>query len=492
MNTSHRGPLSASRLSRRVATLHIILCLLAVATLLVGIDGLSDQQWTLLAPLVSAVVLLNGVFLYGSGVSVWTASGAFGLVLCLFHFGIVLLLGVGVIGFPDLTNAASRWLDSGYGRTAALLSLLGWIAFACGVQCQRLLRPPHRPSAPVRASDSRLYRISGIAGTALVLGGVGLWLTVLRLSGGLELATGPYLEYLEATEPYTMLVTPIWVLLSIGMILLGGAEPGRTRTFGWMVFGLFAVVALPLGLRGEVLFPLVATGVVMRRHGWMPSRQSTALMMATALLAIGVLRTVRAVGVRDLDGGVGETAAWAGLAELGGSLQPVQKVVEWRAGGEPHTYGATYWAPVERGMLGLFPVVERLPASDDKRLMNVVVAERVGQIGFSVVAEGFRNFGAAGVAGVLLLIGVLLAYLDTLPQSTRNDLRIGVILVPLLLHVRNSFVPVPSQVMLGLLVIWCLSVVSRLRLSGRATWNGVDSATMSHSIAPGGRYVHKR
>ena len=83
------------------------------------------------------------------------------------------------------------------------------------------------------------------------------------------------------------------------------------------------------------------------------------------------------------------------FAEMGGSLHPVEKVVRWRAEGDPLEMGASYWAPIERGAARVLPGLQTSVAEDDMRIMNVLVTDRVGPIGFSPVAEAYRNFGAA-------------------------------------------------------------------------------------------------
>ena len=97
---------------------------------------------------------------------------------------------------------------------------------------------------------------------------------------------------------------------------------------------------------------------------------------------------------------------------MGGSLHPVENVVRWRAEGDPLELGASYWAPLERAAAWVLPGLGTAAAEDDMRIMNVLVTDRVGPIGFSPVAEAYRNFGAPGVAIVLGLLGAALAWID--------------------------------------------------------------------------------
>ena len=44
--------------------------------------------------------------------------------------------------------------------------------------------------------------------------------------------------------------------------------------------------------------------------------------------------------------------------------------------------------------------------------MSVVIAERAGPIGFSIVAEAYHNFASEGVVVVLLVVGFLFGRID--------------------------------------------------------------------------------
>ncbi|MET0214202.1 MAG: O-antigen polysaccharide polymerase Wzy, partial [Vicinamibacterales bacterium] len=144
------------------------------------------------------------------------------------------------------------------------------------------------------------------------------------------------------------------------------------------------------------------------------------------------------------------------FAEMGASLHPVEKVVRWRAEGERLENGGTYWAPFERAAARLLPGAQSSDAEDDLRIMNILVIDRVGPIGFSPVAEAYRNFGAVGVVLVLGLVGACLALIDTLRSSRLAVLTMAVVYVPILTNVRNSFVSVPAHCAAGLAIVLLL------------------------------------
>ena len=155
------------------------------------------------------------------------------------------------------------------------------------------------------------------------------------------------------------------------------------------------------------------------------------------------------------------------VAEMGSSLRAVQEVVRWRKEEERLLMGGSYWVPIERQLALVIPGLERIPANEDPRMLNLVVQERAGPIGFSPVAEAYLNFGELGVPLVLFVFGALLASFDNRQAETRRDLRIGVILVPLFVMIRNSFTPVPVQILIGLVMVSGLLYVTSRKGSER-------------------------
>ena len=94
--------------------------------------------------------------------------------------------------------------------------------------------------------------------------------------------------------------------------------------------------------------------------------------------------------------------------------------------------------------------------------MNVLVMDRVGAIGFSPVAEAYRNFGWIGVVIVLGLLGMAMAAIDTIRDPGNAVLVIATVYVPLLINVRNSFVSVPAQCVAGLAIVIVVGVAHHI------------------------------
>lgn len=112
--------------------------------------------------------------------------------------------------------------------------------------------------------------------------------------------------------------------------------------------------------------------------------------------------------------------------------------------------GGSYWAPFERQFALLIPQLDRINIEDDGRLLNIMIQKKAGPIGFSAIAEAYINFGEKGVIIVFFLIGWVMAKLDSSVTTVRNDILIGVALLPIFVTIRNSFIHVPVQIILGI------------------------------------------
>jgi hypothetical protein len=260
------------------------------------------------------------------------------------------------------------------------------------------------------------------------------------------------------TSEFSMPLAIISPTLACGIVMAVTGKAGWHRTSAIVAFVGFALVALPIGLRTEVMFPAVAAIVGLGRCGKSFSSVKAGAVGVALLLLIPLVREVRAVGVSALPQALVSPRLDA-LVEMGESLRPVEQVVRWHAEGEPYQHGNSYWAPFERAGARVLPGVKPMAADNDLRLMNVLVLDRIGAIGFSPVAEAYRNFGPVGVVIVLGLLGMALGAIDTIRDRRRAVLAIATLYPPLLINIRNSFVSVPAQCAAAILVVLAAAAV---------------------------------
>lgn len=382
----------------------------------------------------------------------WSATGAYAAVFWCFHFGLIVVLASGLIGPHELSNWDQLWLLGPFGADAAVLALIGFTAFASGaslinasatvIELRRNPPDPHEGSHPF-----------GPAGSVLVFTAIVLWCGIVLMTSGASGFFGSYGDYLNAIDEFGGFMGLVWLALGGGIVMAVTGRHGWPRTGAIVAFGCMALIALPIGLRGEIMFPTIAALVAAARCGWVLSPGKACAFVVALLVVIPSVREVRSTGLQGLPDVALELRLFDAFVEMGGSLHPVEKVVRWHAEGDALDMGSSYWAPVERAAVRILPGLQTTAADDDMRIMNVLVTDRVGPIGFSPVAEAYRNFGAVGVVLVLGLLGAGLAAIDRIADRRLAVLAIAIFYVPLLTNVRNSFVSVPLQCGVGALFV---------------------------------------
>ena len=382
-------------------------------------------------------------------------------VVGLFHVGLapVLALGWPVPDFGD--PYITRWMDLRPVAAALYTVTVSLLFFAVGARAGSFLGrgrggAVEEADAPAGAEG----RCAAIALAAAVVGVVG-WFAFVISRGGAGVFLGSYSDFLEATASGALPQLYLLITLAAPLAVVAPTHP-RARA-ALAVLAVFAVAALALGLRGVVLFPLASAVAVMGSRRSLTLRPLRWLLIGIAVLSVVALsRSVRTTGLAEAEQTPIDVNPLHGMAELGYSLRPVAEALDWQATLDEPAGGATYTRPVERAASRFLPWFDVPPAEDDVLLMNVMVERRVGPIGFSPVAEGVVNFGVAGAVGYMAVIGLLLGVLDRRPPTVANLVLLAVVLAPLVIQSRNSFVPVPLQLGVGL-VIWLLVFRPRAR-----------------------------
>ena len=422
-----------------------------------GTEPLGHFTWISVA---SVVVIGSLVAMSG----VWTAVGMYALVFWCFHFGLIAVLATGSADVEDLSVWDLSWLLGPHTAEAAVVALAGTLAFASGVTIVFACRRPSLfHTNPVETPEPA--HPHGTAGSMLVLGGAAMWSAIVVATGGLGGFFVSYGDYLRANAAYGALLGVIWLALGCGLVLSVTGRTGWLRTAATAAFALLSMVVLPMGLRGEVMFRGVAAIVAAARCGRILKPVRTTALVLALLVVIPIVREVRQTGLRGLPGAVLEPRISEAFAEMGASLQPVEKVVRWRAQGDPLDMGGSYWAPIERAAARLLPGLTSVAADDDPRIANVLVVDRVGAIGYSPVAEAYRNFGSLGVVIVFALIGAGMAAIDTMRSRRTAVLTLAIVYGPLLVNIRNSFVSVPAHWAFGVALILALAAIRHVLTS---------------------------
>lgn len=365
-----------------------------------------------------------------------------------FHLGLAPSIALGW-AIPDFGNpSGARWISSGFVAEALFAVAVSALAFAIGTRLGSASGSRSTPEV-TGEDEARLSNRAATIAFAAALAGVGGWVVFVLSRGGVAAFGRSYGNYLEITRGGPLPL--IYLMLGLAGALWAVAPSHRLSRRAVMMLVLFAVLALPLGLRGEVLFPLTGGIAVYASRLTRVRPWRWALVVVVLLGAVAAIRTVRTTGLTERSPVIDANPV-NGLAELGYSLRPVVEAMSWRSI-DPPAYGRTYVRPLERAAARLVPGVRVPPVQDDPYVMNVVVAERAGPIGFSPVAEGFVNFGLSGAALYMLVVGAVLSRLDRRRPTISTLVLTAVVLVPLLIQTRNSFVAVPVQLVIGL-ALW--------------------------------------
>lgn len=414
-------------------------------------------QYISVISLICACITLAATYQL-SGRNIWSFSFVYVFILGLFHFGLTGPYALGLISVDDIYHAQLWWLLPTTPK-ALVVIMQGFVACGVGVGIGRMFK---RRSVTTR--NSSIHMDPGPVlilhtGAILVIASVTFWFFSVFSSAGLQGFTASYGDYLSATAGGMM----SWVSmgLGIGVSLLAISPPSNIRAIAVGFFVLFSIVALPMGLRGEVMFAAAAATPILAKYRRMPSVRSALVGLVVVLMLISLIREVRQIGLTGVLDGEFSPGVVPGLVELGGTIRPVALVVNWHEHGEPYLEGATYWAPVDRAICQVLHPWDCPPAGEDERLSNVAISNRAGPYGFSPFAEAYRNFGATGVWVVLGAIGFIVSLMNSWARTWERQAFASVVFVELLINVRNAFTAVPSHIVLGGMLIFAIVTVAK-------------------------------
>ncbi|MBD1390511.1 O-antigen polysaccharide polymerase Wzy [Neiella sp. HB171785] len=404
--------------------------------------------------LVTAFIIANTV-----PKGVWSISFIFFIAFGVFHGGLILASGMGGITDEDILYQISFWFSSEETYNAIHLINLSFLALGIGVV---VCTKPQQLAGPLNTTEyqKKLFDIGGLMVSAVVV----LFFMVAIATGAIA-SYGSYLSVVDSTPIVGLLFTYIYLFIGLGMVLLTVCYDKSFGNRYFVVFAIWALVAFKLGLRGEVMFPSAVGACMLGRKCKPMNGALLVLAIIVFLISAGIVKNLRVSG--DYSGSQEMSMnPLNAVAEMGSSLRAVDEVIRWRRSGDELLMGASYWAPIERQLALLIPQMERLPAAEDHRLLNVKVIERTGPIGFSPVAEAYINFGESGVFILFVLFGAVLAMLDNLRSTLVGDVLLGVSLLPLFVMIRNSFAHVPVQIILGVVVTGALMIMFRKNSKG--------------------------
>ena len=376
----------------------------------------------------------------------WSICFIFLSVLGVFHVGLILTNSVGGITDEDILYQISRWFYTSETENAVHVVNLAMIGFSlASIIYSKKIATTDIEEVDDTAYRKRLFHIGGVMLVFFVM----LFFAITVATGAIS-SYGAYLKITSTVPILGVVFSYVYLFIGIAFVFVCVSYRAGFGYLYFMFFGLWALFAFKMGLRGEVMFPSAVAGCMLGRKGAPIKGYILAIGLVGFLIVTGIVKNARVSGDYSGDLGINPLNA---IAEMGSSLRAVQEVVKWRKHDNFQLLeGASYWAPFERQFALFIPQLEKINAFEDQRLLNIVVQKKAGPIGFSAIAEAYINFGEKGVIIVFFLFGALFAKLDSIRSNIRNDIVIGVSLLPVFVTVRNSFTHVPVQVVLGIVV----------------------------------------
>lgn len=356
-------------------------------------------------------------------------------VLVLFHFGLLPAYLLKDKGVP--LSRVHHWItDDFYVRPALEACLAFALTFAIAIVAAHLIgaqseKAAEKPQRTEVVQSPWIYR--------LALGGLAISTTVWFVFVFGMARPSNYVDYIVFFEMNPALGNLIGVLhTAIAATFFLTCQNARKLWAPLLIFGWWAIFAFPLGLRGEVLFPIALTLPALMAQGRLRIHWSLVITAALGVLIVSAVVANSRLG--DGSGALVSASPLTAISELGGSLRPSYEVERWLHQGDALRLGATYYAPFERTFLGLLPFSERLPAQEDYRLMNVLIMQRAGPYGFSIVAESVINFGFLGAIAMGGLWGLIVTFSTMKVASNHRTMVYASLLFGAFIHIRQSFV----------------------------------------------------
>lgn len=388
----------------------------------------------------------------------WSAPSVVLVVIGVFHLGLVPFWITG--SDPGLHRLSDvGWYYGPIGALSLGLVSLGVAAFALGAHIVFALYDP-LPVVPQFDGDSRAAALISSAGAVIVVVAVVLWFSLAIQRGGAGVFFGGYLQFREIMSG--SLLGVLYQPIGIGVALLVMGRLRGVALLGASAFAAWAVVGFFVGLRGEVLHPLLAALVMlgMRRPLVRPITAAVGSLLLLSL--IHLVQQVRVQGISSAAAAGVSVNPLGGLAELGYTLRVVAVSVRWHVvDGEPFAGGTTYTVAVARVIEAVLAPASRPLAEFDARLFNQLILSREGPIGGSIIGEAYHNGGALAVVIALMVAGGAAAWVCSSTRSPWHAAAGVAVLIPLMYHVRNAFVPVIPWTLAALSLVAALYLADR-------------------------------
>lgn len=379
-------------------------------------------------------------------------------ILMHFGFGIVHFLVSNTVARDIYASWTLAFLKSENYALAILISALAFeaytIAWLFGVDRSQMKQASE--ATVVDSTETREKAFCYLFGM-LMLAGVLLYFIYFLIAGRMSLGMS-YLDYRNAIMKENVLYSWMLVFYPTGLLYVIASAEGKKRTIGIALFVATAVIFLVTGNRGEVFYAVLAALGIIGYQKKKLNPKIVLLLCVIMFVIIPVVNSTRITGVTD-----GFSLEFASLTdpflEIGMQIRCLVYSLDGVADGAYELmYGYSYLRPLCTvfGYL-LFPLGGLPEIPIDLTSEN---SDFFGY-GFTQVAEGYLNFGIVGAALLFAAIGYLFGRLEFKRMNTMTLCLVGSILAILINLSRNTFIFVPGQVAVMVMLYYAVKVLSR-------------------------------
>lgn len=273
------------------------------------------------------------------------------------------------------------------------------------------------------------------------------------LSGKINVNTyQDYVSSIQEIKYYTLGVS----MFSIGIAF--SFANCSLKNLKYLIFILAPPIFLFLitGNRGEVFYPMLsAVGVLIVRN-FKIKKWMYILLLVTFFLLIPLIKLTRNLSTSNIQE---LNINWfSSLVEIGYTLRPLGFTVDWIQNGEDMAFGESYIAPFQRMLANIIPSMDKI----DYMVEGYGFRFRLPGMGYSVVAEGYYNWGLIGVIFVMTIISLVCFKLSNVNSFT--SLSFGTAILSILINnIRNAFSFVPQYIIIVAILTICLVLLHTFR-----------------------------
>lgn len=381
-------------------------------------------------------------------------------ILMHFAFGIIYFLISDTSAREIYASWTLAFLRSENYSKAIIISALAFeaftIAWLLGLNKGQL---SHFNDMEINTTEERENSVCYILGI-LMLMGVLFYFIILLVMGRMSFNMS-YTDYRDGVMSGNALYSWALVFYPTGLLYVIASADGKKRSLGVALFVSVAVILLVTGNKGEVFYAvLAALGIL----GYQKKRLNPKIVLFLCVIMfviIPVVTSTRSMGVRE-----GFSLEFASLTdpflEIGMQIRCLVYSIDGVADGVySFMYGYSYLRPVCEVLGYLLLPLKYLPKIPiDLTSSN----SNFSGYGFTQVAEGYLNFGILGAVLVFAILGWFLGRLEFKCMNTRKLCLIGSILVILINLSRNTFIFVPGQITVMLILYCAIKVMPRIKI----------------------------